>query len=141
MTSIVKKYFEDHPDDKNHVIKAYYAYHTPHFRLTSKGHNFTNGSRYCKCIWCERSREEVRHDDLPAECLNRPKIEGIQNVIQSEEERYYYLLSRADKEIPKIIKKLGLNGKTLAILHHTCGYDLDTAQTVLNIDIKPFMVE
>ena len=86
---IVEKYFEEHPDAKDGVMKAWYAYHAPHFRVKMELplHNFTNSQRESKCVWCGRSREMVRHDELDARCQNRPKeIKSIQEVLRDEGE-------------------------------------------------------
>jgi hypothetical protein len=131
----VHSYFVSHTESRNDVMKAYYAYHVEHFRLNPKAHNFLNGSTTAKCTWCGRSRRGVRWDDLPPECSNRPNMPDIKDVVFGEERRSFDLFNRAEKEVPKIISKLGMSGKTLSILHHTYGYDPETVAGI--VDISP----
>ena len=147
MKEIAEKYFKENPKEKNDVIKAYYAFLAPHFRETElEVHNFTNGSRDAKCSWCHRTRENVRYDGLPGGCQKRPETKEIVNVIFDEEGKFQKLLKSAEQEIPKIIKKLGMSGETIAKLHHTYGYDLETVKTVVDVsseiedDYKKFSV-
>lgn len=126
LKQIAVRYFEEHPQARDGVMKAYYAYHANHFRLEPKGHNFTSGDRHSKCLWCGRSREMVRHDNLPPECLERPKVANIEDSILDEEVSALNLLSRAEKEVPNLLRKMGVSGKTLAVLHHTYGYPPET---------------
>lgn len=132
---IVTKYFEEHPEAKDGVMKAYYAYRAPHFRLEPKGHNFSNGARESKCSWCGRSRELVRHDDLPAECQKRPEMPDVADVIRGEEEAAHVLIGKAERDANKLVAKMGMSGETLAVLHHTYGHDPETVATV--IDVPP----
>ena len=134
-----RKYFDTNPEAKNGVMKAYYAYHAPHFRLEPKGHNFTSSSRESKCSWCGRSRELVRHDALPPECQMRPEMPDVADVILGEESRAFALLKKAEIEVPKIAAKLGMSGETLAMLHHTYGHDPESVASVT--DVPPQMLE
>src|SRR5436190_6944174 len=95
---ICREYFREHPEAKDGVMKAYYAYHVAHFRCDPKGHNFTSGSHQSKCQWCQRSREMVRHDDLPAECQKRPANADvpIADVVLNEEQKTFALLAKAE---------------------------------------------
>lgn len=135
---IAEKYFAEKPESKDGVMKSYYAYHAPHFRLEPKGHNFLNGSRESKCSWCCRSRELVRHDDLPAECQKRPEMPEVADVIRSEEENAHALIGKAERDAKKIVSKMGMSGETLAVLHHTYGHDPEILATV--IDVPPQML-
>lgn len=137
---LVDKYFEEHPDAKDGVMKAWYAYHAPHFRLMPELplHNFTSGARESRCVWCGRSRELVRHDDSPAPCGQRPVMPEIKDVLRDEEELAFALADRAKSDVPKILAKLGMSGETLAILHHTYGHDPETVATV--VDVPPTMM-
>ena len=130
---IVDKYFEEHLDAKDEVMKAYFAYHTQHIRDNPGAHNFAGPWRDCECQWCGRSRELVRWDDLPAQCQNRPELPDIAATIQGEEEKAFVLLDKATREVPKIVAKLGMSGETLAVLHHTHGYDPETVDGVVNV--------
>lgn len=124
MRQIVDQYFSDHTEAKDGVMKAYYAYHAPHFRLTRDGHNFTSGSTGSKCSWCGRTRELVRWDDLPPECQNRPPDSDIAETVRTEEEKYFKLLEKAKVEVPKLIKR----GVGLEQLYQTYGYDEETVK-------------
>lgn len=127
------QYFQDKPSAKDGVIKAYYAYHAPHCRLTRDGHNFTSGSRESKCSWCGRSRELVRHDNLPAECQHRPNMPDVADVIRSEEVNAFALIDKAERDANKLVDRIGMSGQTLAILHHTYGHDPETVAAVIDV--------
>lgn len=135
LRSVLTKYFEEYPEAKDGVMKAYYAYHVPHFRLEPKAHNFPNGSRESQCSWCSRSRELVRHDELPAECQQRPEIMDVAYVIRSEEENAFALFVKSERDIKKLLAKMGLSGETLAVLYHTYGHDPETVAAI--IDVPP----
>lgn len=139
LKSIVKSYFELNPDKFEEVKKATYAWHNPNLPF---GHAFLNEKpdphrlsrspeifnstecRDAKCSKCGRTREQVRYDDLPAKCSveNEEMGEKIKTILRKESEGFIKLLSRAEKEAPKYIQKLGLSGKTLAYLHTTHGF-------------------
>jgi ribosomal protein S14 len=131
--AIAAQYFAEHPEAKADVIKAYYAYHAPHFRLEPKGHNFPSGSRESQCVWCGRSREMVRHDQLPPVCLERPELREVADVIRAEEEKAFALLARARTDVPKLVARLGMSGETLAVLHHTHGHDPETVAALVPV--------
>lgn len=133
LRQIANEYFDQHPEARDGVMKAYYAFHAGHFRLEAHGHNFLSASRQSKCAWCGRSREQVRYDDLPAQCQNRPDLPEVVDAIQSEEERTFALLTHAEKDVPRLVAKMGMSGDTLAILHHTYGYDPETVASVINV--------
>lgn len=133
LRSIASNYFGEHPDAKDEVMKAYFAYHTQHIRDNPVAHNFAGPWRDCECQWCGRSRELVRWDDLPAQCQNRPELPDIAATIQAEEEKAFALLDKATREVPKLVAKLGMSGETLAVLHHTHGYDPETVDGVVNV--------
>jgi len=118
-----QSYFESHPKMRDGVMKAFHAYHVQHFRLFPTAHNFTSTDRQSTCLWCGRTRELVRWDDLPAECQNRPAIKPIDDTIIAEEEKAFALLEKAKEIVPKELAKSGMNGLTLSILHHTHGFD------------------
>lgn len=178
---IVEKYFEDHPEAKDGVMKACYAWHddidAPY------RHVFVGKERNSECRLCGRSREQVRYDDLPEPCavaqkaadMNgvhrfggsapwtrcihcdqtreelddwiqpepggygykrcpKYKVTDIKGTLYAEEVKFLKLLERAEKEVPRIIKKLGgMSGETLAVLRHTHGYDPETVDGVVNV--------
>jgi len=128
--SITRQYFQDNPQAKDGVMRAYFAYHTHHISDHPSAHNFTGPSRNDCCQWCGRSRESVRHDYLPPECLQRPEQPDIDAVILSEEQKAFALLKRAESDVPRLIAKHGMSGETLALLHHTHGYDPETVDAI-----------
>jgi hypothetical protein len=130
------QYFNDNPSQRDEVLKAYFAFHVPHFRLDEDSHNFTTGDRESNCLWCGRTREMVRYDDLPGPCQARPEIIPISQSILEEEKKAFKLFDSASKNVPKLISKMGLTGKTLAILHHTHGYDPETVAGIVEIPSK-----
>ena len=135
---IAREYFAAHPETRDGVMKAYHAYNVPHFRLDPKAHNFPTLLRESACQWCGRTREQVRWDELPPECAKRPPVPEIEDVILDEERKAFALLDRAEKEVPKLVAKLGMNGETLAVLHHTHGYDPETVASI--VDVPPQML-
>ena len=127
MKPIVEAYFLDHPECRDEVMHAFFAYHCTHFRDHPKAHNFTNGYRVCACRWCGRTREDVRWQDASPHYSQRPPVLDIQDTIMEEENRFQRLLKRANVEVPKLIER-GVSGKEL---HATYGFDDDTVASVL----------
>lgn len=125
-------YFAANPKAKDDVVKAYYAWHAPHGALTADGHMFSNEQRWSQCIWCQRSREQVRYDDLPAQCQHRPVQQPITNVVRSEEERYFALLATASRVVPKVIAQRGNSPDTFNYLHATHGFDREIVEEIIN---------
>ena len=139
MQNIVTSYFQSHPEARDGVMKAWYAYHAPHFRCDPSSHNFSSALRESRCAWCGRSREDVRWDNLPSECQKRPQIAEIDDTIFDEEKKAFALFGRADVEVPKLVEKFGLSGSTLATLHHTHGFDPETVAGI--VDVPKQMIE
>ena len=133
LTSVALCFRQSHPEFRESVLKAYYAYHAEHFRCVPQGHNFLNGSRESACSWCGRTREQVRWDELPPECADRPPMPDIEDTILSEEKKMWLLLDRAEKEVPALVAKHGMSGETLAMLYHTYGYDPETVASVVTV--------
>lgn len=130
----VEGYFKEHPDAKDEVMKAHFAYHTQHIRDNPGVHNFAGPWRDCECQWCGRSREMVRWDDFPPQCQHRPKLPDIAETIRGEEEKAFALLEKAGKEVTLLVAKLGgMSGETLAVLHHTHGYDPETVDGIVDV--------
>jgi len=134
----LSEYFRDNTEARNGVMKAYHAYNVPHFRSHPKAHNFGSAMRESACRWCGRTRDQVRWDELPPECAKRPVVPEIKDVILGEERKVFALLARAEKDVPKLVAKLGMNGETLAVLHHTHGYDPETVASI--VDVPPQML-
>lgn len=130
---IALKYFRENPEARDGVLKAYHAYNVPHFRCDQKAHNFGSSLRESACQWCGRTREQVRWDELPPECAKRPPVPEIEDAILGEERKAFALISRAENEAPKLVAKLGMNGETLAVLHHTHGYDPETVASIVAV--------
>ena len=154
------KWLNAHPECWEGVKKATYAYHTGHPALMPGSHSFGSEipedchknehdiSCYKKqrCHWCNRSRIEIRWDELPADCQSRP--EGFpydpSQVMLEEELRYIQLLNRAEKELPSIVKKhIGSYQKILdpitklfkyanmyEFLWDAYGFDRDVVETI-----------
>jgi hypothetical protein len=139
LRQIVAEYFRENPAARDGVMKAFHAYHVPHFRCDSQAHNFGSSLRGSSCLWCGRTREQVRWDELPPECAKRPPVPEIKDVILGEERKVFALLYRAEKDVPQLVAKLGMNGATLAVLHHTHGYDPETVASI--VDVPPPMLE
>lgn len=128
LRQIAAEYFDQNPDAKDEVMKAYFAYHAG--ANEDGAHFFLDRRRDCKCRRCGRSRELVRWDELPPRCQNEPDIAG---VILREEEKAFGLIEKATSEVPKLVAKLGMSGQTLAVLHHTHGYDPEIVSGVMDV--------
>jgi hypothetical protein len=127
-------YISDNPNAKDEINKAGYAFHCDDWWNINDAHRFTNGSRSSSCIWCKRTRDKVRYDSLPAHCLHRPsEIKPIASVIFDGEQRAHDLLNKSSQIIEKVIKKHGVSGKSLFILHGTYGIDAETTASVIDI--------
>ena len=57
----------------------------------------------------------------------------IKDEVLNEEQKAFALLARAEKEVPKLVTKLGMSGETLATLHHTYGYDPETVASIVPV--------
>jgi hypothetical protein len=131
----IKKHFNKNPEDVNAVMKAYHAYHVDHFRSHRKAHNFLSSSRISECEWCGRTREDVRWDTLPPECQMRPAYADIPigDALTEEEAKAHAVYDRAKGDVPRLVKKMGMSGNTLAKLHHTHGYDPETVSGIVDV--------
>lgn len=140
-----QQYFREHLAARDDVIKAAFAFHLPHDGSEPSSHSFYSEYRDTmdsqdfqqakseRCTWCGRSRWEVRFDSLPPECQGRPAdmVEYINSTIYAEEIEYADLCRRAKTEVPRLVGKLGLSGKTLAWLHQTHGYTCEIVEDCL----------
>lgn len=118
----VRSFFDKNPEHKDGVIRAYYAYHA-HLREDG-GHNFLVSDRAGKCLWCGRSREQVRWGNDGPKCDSKHsymKME-IDEVISKEEALFEKVLERA-KKLAKTVDPETLTGIDLAKFHHTNGVD------------------
>lgn len=136
MRAIADQYFTEHPEAKDGVMRAWHAYHVYHPYQHPEAHNFDGPYRDCKCSWCGRSRENVRHDDLPATCSRRPLHKEIKDVIKLEEQKANIVLNNAEIYIPKILKTRELNGDTLFFFHGTHGWPIDVVELIIDIPLK-----
>ena len=137
---IFKVYFENKAAYSD-LTKAYFAYHTndANYRQVDGAHNFYNDNRECSCAWCGKKRWQVRWNEEAPECLNRPyNFLDIASTLYFEEEKYFLLLDKAKKKIPKIIRKkfgkVALSSEILAYLQTTHGYDPDCVAEALEIE-------
>jgi len=132
MRALVRNFFLNNPAARDEVIKAVFAYHYVHFSEHPAAHNFTNGSRYCACRWCGRTRELVRWDDLPPTCSNRPKSQPIEQTIFDEEARSFALIKEAGPKVQKAVRRFGsLNAECVKFLWETHGIDKEIAVTCI----------
>lgn len=134
---IYEKYFLGNDEAIIGLRKAVYAYHEHALPLS---HFFNSNNRTARCVQCERSREQVRWDELPAHCagpyssmLARGK-EKAESILMDEEKNYSRLIDSAKDMVPRFIAKMGINGKTLAILHHTHGYEPEVVAGIVDVD-------
>jgi hypothetical protein len=143
MIAIVAGYFNDHPEMKQGVMKAYYAWHGGHFRTTDLPvHNFLSSQRWAKCMWCSRTREEVRWDELPASCDCRPQeIKSIQEVIFEETKKYQLLLDRSEKTTVSYFKHHVMSGKALASLKQTHGINPEDACDIMDVSFTELKMD
>ncbi len=127
-------FFNEHPEARRSVVKAAYAYAKDEMQNT--GHRFKASRKWgvirrkepeC-CIFCGRSREDVRWDELPAHCLQRTTMESISDVVLEEEVKYQQLLERGKTEIPKLLKR----GIPRQVMWETYGYDDDTINRIVS---------
>lgn len=141
LNRLVREFFVAHPEAKDGVIKAYHAYKVAHFRLDGGAHNFLSSSRTSECLWCGRTRENVRWDYLPPECQSRPSDAdlGISEALENEEKKAHAIFEKAKVHVPRLVTKMGMSGETLATLHHTNGYDPETVSGV--VDVPPEIME
>lgn len=133
LKEIALNYFESNPRDE--VMKAFYAYHAS---ISEPGaHNFDSTCPDSFCRWCNKTRTDVRWDDLPAKCQMRPASADrpIADIIREEEEKFHALLERGKTEIPKLVRKYGgvLNEEMFSKLWDTHGYDEETVKEVMGL--------
>jgi len=120
---------------RDDVVRATYAFHLSGDLLAGKtgeavsAHNWRrcNGRREATCVWCGRSRKDVRYGEGDPRCQNRPDIRAI---IEREEWQTAAWLNRCKNTVGKALKRLPLNGQTLAFIHETHGY---TPQETLEV--------
>lgn len=137
---IFDTYFNGKPaiDD---LIKATFAYHLMGSSKGDGAHAFESETSESKCYACGRSREEVRWDTLPAECSSNVTSIDIEGTLASEENKYFALLARADKEVPKLLGNKTLTGELLCKFQNTYGYDPDCVASALKVEIEHLMPE
>ena len=115
MTELQQKYYEEHPELRDSVLKAWYAWLAPewwHDRVMPL-HNFPSKERNSFCVFCGRSREEVRYDELSPRCLNspvgkilaEPEKKPIKETLREEEIGFNTLIEKGKKFVPKFIEK------------------------------------
>jgi len=135
LEKIAEDYFKENGRDD--LRKAFFAYRAPHPNGYPQADLFTSSLKSSQCQRCGRTREQVRWDVLPPECA-KYETHDIQEIILQEEQKFQELLDKAIPIVNKTIKQFGLTGKTLSILHHTYGYNLDIVSEI--IDISPDII-
>lgn len=129
MKEIIQDYFTENPEAWDGVKKAHFAYHAKSPSLEFGAHDFESCMRSARCNACGRLREGVRFDNNLPECSKWSGPPDITGIIRQEEEKYFLLVNNSKSIIDKFIKKHGLSGKTLCILHHTHGIDVEIFET------------
>jgi len=126
---IVNSYLVGHPEAKDEIRHAMFAYNTEHFSQCPGAHHFATSfhvheNRQEECFWCKRTREQIRWSDLPPECAARPESadESIKSIIDKEIALFSKVLERA-KKIALSLDIKTITGEDLARLHHTHGVD------------------
>lgn len=147
---IYDKYIENNSENKFQLTKAIYAYgfdeligkvYAPH--KFYREHAIDSNTKFDICTRCHKSRVQIRWDDESPECANWIKI-NIAEVIESEEEKYFSLISKWENILPDIIKTRynnQISGKMLFELQSTHGVNPDLVSTILDIDIEKYMPE
>lgn len=128
----IQKWFADHPEHKDGLERATYAYNMNHRERGA--HYFAGSWREAPCRWCGQTREGVRWDwyGKPPTCEARPKWadESIESVIAREEMQFEKVLGRA-KKLAAEIDVAKLTGEELARMHHTYGVDPSMLEVAL----------
>lgn len=126
---IALEYFETHPEAKADMIrkgrKEWRSSHRFHY---SKGET--------RCWICGTDWYSKDIDECPGFKRSDSSISG---VIRSEEEKAFDLMEKCERDVARIVPQMGMNGKTLAVLHHTYGHDPETVLTA--IELAPFRAE
>lgn len=136
-------YCEAHPEAKDIIIRAAYAYHMEPHELFS--HNFSGQERNATCYLCGQSREGVRWNwyNKSPRCEGRSIKErpDICGIISTEEKKFSKTLERADK-ISASMDVNTVTGEELAVIHHTHGVPLSVLEDALSCEGKklPFSV-
>jgi len=139
---VSERVFERYESDQNFqddIVRATYAFHLSGDLLVDEtgglvsAHNWRSGRRETTCVWCGRSREEVRYGESDPRCQNRPDIRAI---LERETRQAYAWLERCEKTVRQVLKRLPLNGRTLAFIHETHGYTPQEAVEAIGVSLK-----
>lgn len=124
-----KNYFTTNPDAIDDVMKATYAYHL-NPREIDNAHYFTG--EVSNCLWCNRSKLQVRWDNLPYSCQKRPTnaFPNITLTIKSEEEKYLRQLNKMDSILSK---HTTINANLLFEMKRTHGFQPDDVMDFFDI--------
>lgn len=122
-------YFKANLEMRDGVMRAYHAYHA---NGEAGAHAFAGAGQTALCSRCSRTREQVRHGELPPECRGGvgPDIAG---TIRREEESAWLLIARAEVDVRRVVARRGMSGETLATLHHTFGHDPEIVASVVPV--------
>lgn len=128
---IAYEYVLSNSDAHDSIMKATYAFHFPNDRSNPYSHTFTNGSRESKCIYCGRSREEVRWDNLPPRCNRKPEFVETSIVLDKEYDLYQKMIENGRKICLKKWNQISeINGGDLCWLKNTHGFGLEDVEGV-----------
>jgi hypothetical protein len=138
LEQIARRFFEDHPDARDDVVKAHFAFAA--LRVDPQAHDFGVGwngdyatAKAQRCAWCGRSRWDVRFDALPGPCRKRPlDMPGfVAGVIEREERLFASTQAKADKIVPRVVRERGMSPETLRFLYETHGLDEETVRAAV----------
>lgn len=102
-------------------------------------HRFGGSAPWATCVHCGETRENLNDSiqTIPGGygfklCPCYQEVD-ILKTIREEEGRFSSLLERAKTFVPKITGKRGMSGETLAFLHRTHGFDVETVASVVEV--------
>lgn len=135
MSEAVKQWVAEHPECRDDMVRAYFAFLVPHFRDHPNAHNFPGALRTSRCVWCGESREEIRYGEGSGICLERPQDANaeVSATIRLEEEKYFVTLKKAEYVVRNALSKQEMSGKLLAVLHHTYGFDPEVVGGIVDV--------
>lgn len=141
----IEQWFKEHPEDKDGMIRAGYAYgeHSNHRWPRFPPVDGFDGLRHDQCMACGRTRWEIRHGAGSPKCSAWKPID-IEGTIFNEEETFFNLIKNSGPTIEKVIRKRGLSGETLSFLHHTHGIDIEVVEAHVELNDKlrkDYMIE
>lgn len=111
--------------------KEFHAYRTS-WQENIRAHKFLGKWSSSACEWCGRTRGEVRFDNLPPHCLERPERMPLTPM----NEDAWRVLDRACKIVLPILRKRELTPQLLVVLHRTLGFPMEVVATITPVSNK-----